>query len=48
MPYIIKKYKNGYRLYKKTNNKAFSNKPMTLENAKRQMRAIGMHSHHKK
>lgn len=48
MPYVIKKYKTGYRLYKRDDpNKSFSKKPMTLEKVKKQLKAIGYHSHKK-
>jgi hypothetical protein len=48
MPYVIKPYKNGYRLYKRDDpTKAFSKKPMTLEKVKKQLKAIGYFSHRK-
>ena len=43
MPYIIKKFKDGYKVCKKYNQKkCFSKDPIPLENAKKQMKAIGM------
>ena len=45
MPYLIKKFKDGYKVCKKNNiKKCFSNNPIPLENAKKQLKAIGMHS----
>lgn len=46
MPYSIKKYKEGFRVCKKNNNnKCFSNNPLTLEIAKKQLKAIGINTH---
>lgn len=42
MPYEIRKIKNGFKVCKKKENKCFSNKPLTLEKAKKQLKAIGM------
>jgi hypothetical protein len=45
MPYLIKKFKDGYKVCKRDNiKKCFSNNPIPLENAKKQLKAIGMHS----
>jgi len=40
MPYKIKKFNNGYKVCKLNNDKCFSNKNLSLENAKKQMKAI--------
>lgn len=41
MPYILKKFKNGFKVCKKDNPKeCFSKEPMPLENAKKQKTAI--------
>lgn len=44
MPYIIKKFGNrGYKVCKRLDtNKCFSNKPITLQNAQKQLKAIGI------
>jgi hypothetical protein len=42
MPYYIKKFKDGYKVCKKDETKCFSKKPIPLERAKKQMKAIGM------
>ena len=48
MPYKIKKVKDGFKVCKVDEpTKCFSNKPLTLEKAKKQMRAIGMSEHRK-
>jgi uncharacterized RDD family membrane protein YckC len=40
MPYIIKKVKNGYKVANKETGKTYSKKPMTKEQAKKQMAAM--------
>ena len=46
MPYVIRKFKTGYKVCKKNEpNKCFSNKPIPLENAQKQLKAIGMNDH---
>ncbi len=46
MPYYIKKVKEGYKVCKKEqHDKCFSNKPLSLETAQKQMKAIGMNEH---
>jgi hypothetical protein len=41
MPYIIKKFNNGYKLCKKDDkNKCFSNEPITKNKAEKQLKAI--------
>lgn len=43
MPYIIKNIDDGFKVCKKNNQKkCFSKLPLTLETAKRQLKAIGM------
>jgi len=42
MPYEIRKIKNGFKVCKKKENKCFSDKPLTLEKAKKQLKAIGI------
>lgn len=37
MPYIIKPYKNGFRVYNRITNKAYSQHPLSLQNAYKQM-----------
>ncbi len=49
MPYQIKKVNNGFKVCKKDNpHKCFSKKPLTKENAKKQLKAIGLNEHMKK
>lgn len=45
MPYYIKKVKDGYKVCKKDDKKCFSKEPISLETAKKQMKAIGMNEH---
>jgi hypothetical protein len=47
MPYLIKQFgTNKYKVCKKNNlTKCFSKKPLTLEKAKKQLKAIGMNEH---
>lgn len=47
MPYIISKQGNNkFKVCKKDNpSKCFSNNPLTLENARAQLKAIGLNSH---
>lgn len=46
MPYIIKKFKKGYKVCKKFDqSKCFSNRFLSKEMAKKQMQAIGAQSH---
>lgn len=46
MPYIIKKFKDGYKVCKRDDKKVcFSNNPIPLERAKKQLKAIGMNEH---
>jgi hypothetical protein len=40
MPYEIKKVTGGYKVCKKNEKKCFSKKPLKLEKAKKQMKAI--------
>lgn len=48
MPYIIKKVDEGYKVCKKKQpNKCFSKDPLTEEQAKKQLKAIGLNSHKK-
>ena len=48
MPYIIKKFEDGYKVCKKEDtNKCFSNNPLPLERAQKQMKAIGINEHMK-
>lgn len=48
MPYIIKKVDDGYKVCKKKQpNKCFSKDPLTEEQAKKQLKAIGLNSHKK-
>lgn len=43
MPYIIKKFEDGYKVCKKEDtNKCFSNNPLPLERAQKQIKAIGI------
>ena len=48
MPYIIKKFKNGFKVCKENSNECFSKKQMTKKNAKRQMIAIIINEKKKK
>jgi hypothetical protein len=43
MPYVIKKYKDGFKVYKKGTNISFSNYALTKEVAERQKKAIIYH-----
>jgi len=45
MPYKIEKVDNGYKVCKIDDSKCFSNEPLTLEQAEKQLKAIGMNSH---
>ena len=46
MPFYIRKFKTGYKVCKKNEpNKCFSNKPIQLKNAQKQLKAIGMNEH---
>ncbi len=46
MPYIIKKFKDGYKVCKKDEpNECFSNDPIPLENAEKQKKAIEISEH---
>jgi hypothetical protein len=45
MPYKIEKIDDGYKVCKKDNTKCFSKEPLTLKDAEKQMKAIGMNSH---
>lgn len=45
MPYKIIKEDDGYKVCKKDNTKCFSKEPLTLENAEKQLKAIGMNTH---
>jgi hypothetical protein len=42
MPYKIKKFKTGYKVCKTDNTKCFSNEPIPLKRAKKQLMAIGI------
>jgi hypothetical protein len=42
MPYQLKKVKGGYKILNKYTGKTTSLEPMTLENAKSQMRLLEM------
>lgn len=45
MPYIIRKFQNGYKVCKVDSNKCFSKEPIPLIRAKKQLKAIGMSGH---
>lgn len=46
MPYKIEKIdENGYKVCKKDDSKCFSNEPLSLEQAEKQLKAIGMNTH---
>lgn len=45
MPYEIRKVRNGYKVCKKKGNKCFSKEGLTLEKAKKQLKAIGLNEH---
>lgn len=46
MPYEIKKINdNGYKVFKINTNKSFSNKPISLNNAKNQLIALRINTH---
>lgn len=48
MPYFLKEVKDGYKVCKTFEpNKCFSNKPLTEDKAKKQMKAIGMNENKK-
>jgi hypothetical protein len=44
MPYEIRKTKGGYKVGHKGQSKTYSDKPMSKSKAKKQMRAMYMHS----
>lgn len=49
MPYIILKYKDGYRVHKRDDvKKVFSKMPLSYEQAVKQMRAIAISEHSRK
>ena len=43
MPYVVKKVKDGFKVYKKGTNIYFSTQPLTKEMAERQKKAIIFH-----
>ena len=45
MPYAIEKVSNGYYVIKISTGERFSHHPLSLVNAKKQLSAIGMHTH---
>ncbi len=45
MPYKIEKVDKGYKVCKINDTKCFSNEPLTLEQAEKQLKAIGMNTH---
>jgi hypothetical protein len=47
MPYKIKKFDSGYKVCKRDENKCFSNNPIPLSRAKKQMSAIGLKEKYK-
>lgn len=48
MPYFLKEVKDGYKVCKVFEaNKCFSNKPLTKDNAEKQIKAIGINEHSK-
>lgn len=42
MPYVVSPYEGGYRVYNIDSGVAYSNKPMTYENAVKQLRVLNM------
>ena len=48
MPYALMKVSGGYYVYNKDTGKKYSQEPMPLERAKRQLRALYLHSPDKK
>lgn len=42
MPYVIRKFKTGYKVCKKNDDKCFSKVPIPKSRAKKQLKAIGM------
>jgi hypothetical protein len=45
MPYILKRVKNGYYVVNAITGKKYSNKPLTLAMAKRQLTALHIVTH---
>ena len=45
MPYKIKEFKNGFKVCKKDDSKCFSNEPLTLQTATKQLKAIEINEH---
>ena len=43
MPYVVKKVKDGFKVYKKGTNIYFSTQPLSKEMAERQKKAIIFH-----
>ena len=47
MPYVIRRFKDGFKVCKRDDNKCFSKEEIPLSRAKLQLKAIGLNSHKK-